>query len=397
MTGVSVVMMIVGIPVVLATMYLMGLTLLSRRPRPLAGGTPMMRMVVVVPAHNEAAGIGATVDSLLAVDYPADLRRVVVVADNCTDATAFVARAHGASVIERHDETRRGKGYALEYAFDQLLDGVVPIWDALVVVDADTVVEPTLLRALAEQLQSAEAAQASYLPMPGRTSPTAVITEVALTAFHLVRSSARERLGVSCGLRGNGMAFTRALLRCVRHTAFSRTEDLEFGVQLGLQGVRVAYADATTVYGDMPERAEVVTQQRDRWIGGRLQMARRFVGLLLTDAWRRRSALSLDLACDLLVPPLSALLVAVALGVVASTTLVALGGSWWPLLVWATALTALSVHVGHAAVRAGRGWALLRAAFSLPRYAFDKTRLVARGVRSTDTTWIRTTREGELS
>ena len=399
MTGVSVTMVVVGLPVLAATLYLLGLTLLSRRshPQSASASAPTMRFVVVVPAHNEAAGIAATVDSLHAVDYPAALRRVVVVADNCTDATAFVARAHGASVIERHDLTRRGKGYALDHAFAELLDTAVPLWDAVVVVDADTLVEPSLLQAMASELQHAEAAQAAYLPAPGRSTPTAVITEVALTAFHLVRSSARERLGLSCGLRGNGMAFTRSLLRRVRHTAFSRTEDLEFGVQLGLQGVRVAYAGGTTVYGDMPDRAEVVTQQRDRWIGGRMLMARRFVGALLTRAWQTRSALPLDLAVDLIVPPLSALVATLAVGLVAAFVVVMAGGSVAPLVVWGTALLALVAHVGHAAVVAGRGWALLRAALSLPRYALDKTWLVARGVRSTDDTWIRTTREGELS
>lgn len=399
MTGVMVVLLVAGVPVMAAALYLVGLTLLSRRVPAVTGRPvePSMRFVIVVPAHNEAAGIGATVDSLLAVDYPSALRRVVVVADNCTDATAFVARAHGASVIERQDLTRRGKGYALDHAFAQLLDGAVPLWDAVVVVDADTLVEPTLLSAMAAQLRHADAAQAAYLPRPGRTSPTAVITEVALTAFHLVRSSARERLGLSCGLRGNGMAFTRTLLRRVRHTAFSRTEDLEFGVQLGLQGVRVAYAGGTTVYGDMPERADVVTQQRDRWIGGRLLMARRFVGSLLARAWQTRSALPLDLALDLIVPPLSALVVTVVAGLAASAVFALVGGGFWPLLLWGTALLALVTHVGHAARVAGRGLVLLGATLSLPRYALDKTVLVARGLRSTDDTWIRTTREGELS
>ena len=91
-----------------------------------------------------------------------------------------------------------------------------------------------------------------------------------------MRSGARERWGLSCGLRGNGMAFTRQVLRDVPHTAFTRTEDLEYGLLLGLHGVRVAFAGDTTVFGDMPDTAAVVTQQRERWIGGRLALAKRF-------------------------------------------------------------------------------------------------------------------------
>jgi 1,2-diacylglycerol 3-beta-glucosyltransferase len=397
MTELGMVWLAAGLPVLTATGYLLLLTMASRRPNHVSAAPAWRRVVVVVPAHNEADGIGATVDSLLAVDYPAARRRVLVVADNCTDATARVAAERGASVLERADAERRGKGYALEYAFEHLLASGAPEWDAVVVVDADTLVEPTLLTALTARLQTADAVQAAYLPRPGRTSPTAVITDVALTAFHLVRSSARERFGWSCGLRGNGMAFSRSLLERVRHTAFSRTEDLEFGVLLGLQGVRVAYAGDTTVYGDMPDRAEVVTQQRDRWIGGRVAMARRWAGPLLAMAVRRRSGLAADLAVDLVLPPLSALLVVLALGVPVAAGIAWLGGGVWPLVLWTAALVMLVVHVGHAAVLAGRGRDFLRALLTVPRYAVDKARLVVRGVRTTDDSWIRTTREGELS
>src|ERR1700760_1048731 len=109
---------LVALPATFYCAYLTLLTLLSGKSPIPAGSSRKMRFDVVVPAHNEESGITRTVKSLLAMDWPADQFRVLVVADNCTDDTAAVARAAGALVLERHDMTLRGKGYALRYAFE---------------------------------------------------------------------------------------------------------------------------------------------------------------------------------------------------------------------------------------------------------------------------------------
>lgn len=399
MTSLQLALVIAGLPALVATGYLAMLTLLWRKPTLPAPAVRPVRFCVLVPAHNEERGIEATVRSLRSVDYPASLVSIVVVADNCTDRTAEIARAAGARVMERSDAGRRGKGWALRYGIDELLasvDGVVE-WDVLVVVDADTDVSPNLLGSLAAHVEAgASAVQVAYLPRRGGHGPLAVITEVALTAFHLVRSGARERLGLSCGLRGNGMAFRRELLRTVPHEAFSRTEDLEFGVLLGLGGVRVAFAGDTVVNGDMPSDTRVATRQRERWIGGRAAIARRFVPALVGHAFRRRSALSADLAMDLVVPPLSVLAVLVAAGVAAASGHAALtGGMTVALWIWITALVCLLVHVIHAAVIAGRLRDLTAVASALPAYAVRKAAIAMRAVRPSEEVWVRTAREGE--
>jgi cellulose synthase/poly-beta-1,6-N-acetylglucosamine synthase-like glycosyltransferase len=401
MTVLTVVAVLASVPVTLASLYLLTLTMGWRRPQPRAAAAPL-RFCVLVPAHNEALGIGRTIRSLQSVRYARDHVRIVVMADNCTDATAAIARAHGAEVLERHDTGRRGKGWALHAAIQSLLGEpnlTREAWDVLVVVDADTQVEANLLDVVARHVNAGDAAvQVAYRPRPAGVSPTSVITDVAFSAFHLVRSGARERWGLSCGLRGNGMAFTRQVLRDVPHTAFTRTEDLEFGILLGLHGVRVAFAGDTTVFGDMPETAAVVTQQRERWIGGRLALARRFALRLLRESVSRRRLMLADLAIDLLIPPVSALVViaAVGLGIVVSG---------WALgvmpvgvvLVWMMAAAALSVHVWHAAWVIGRTRALLGALAAVPAYALGKTRIAGHGLRATADVWVRTTREGELS
>jgi glycosyltransferase involved in cell wall biosynthesis len=143
---VSVILVALSLPVVAWAAYLAALAILSRALPPRSyDATPKTKFDVIVPAHNEELGISATVTSLLGVDYPPHLRRIVVVADNCTDATAARAAEAGATVLERFDASQRGKGYALAYAFERTLaDGVA---DGVVVVDADTTVTKNLLGA----------------------------------------------------------------------------------------------------------------------------------------------------------------------------------------------------------------------------------------------------------
>lgn len=388
-----------GVPFALAALYLLGLTLLSRvgtaqsLQRP-----PRVRFVVVVPAHDEEAGIGATLRNLQAMDYPRELWRLIVIADNCSDGTAAESRRAGACVIERHNLHLRGKGYALQHAIRTLLAESPGGWNALVVVDADTKVTPNLLAAFAARLESGQAAvQAAYLPLRSGGGRLAVITDVAFSAFHVVRSSARERLGLSAGLRGNGMAFSRRVLAAVPHDAFSRTEDLEFGVRLGLAGVRVAFAHDATVFGEMPDRADIAAGQRKRWIGGRFDIARTHLRRLLAGAVRRRSLVLADLAIDLLVPPLSVLALAITAGGSAALIDALLQRRFTPALcVWVTAAMALAAHVLHAAHLSGRGLAFARASLALPGYAMEKTMIAMRSAWSPGGDWVRTTRESEI-
>lgn len=397
MNTLDLVLALAGLPVLAFTLYLLGLTLLSvGRSRPARDAGGLHRFRIVVPAHNEEHGIAQTLWNLRHLEYPLHRYRVVVVADNCTDRTAEVARGCGATVLERRDPSRRGKGHALAFAFRELLAEPPAAWDAVVVVDADSSVSPNLLRAFSNRLAAgAESVQAAYLPAPSRGRSLSLITEVAFTAFHVVRSTARERLGLSSGLRGNGMAFTRSILEQVPHDAFSRTEDLEFGIRLGLRGVRVAFAGEATVFGEMPERREVAAVQRQRWMGGRMEIARAHLPALLKGALARRSPMLADLAVDLLVPPVSLLIAALAAGSAAALAVVLLGAAGTALFVWFAAGLALALHVADAARRAGRLRDLVSAPAALARYVLEKSVIAMRSYGHTDPEWIRTARPGE--
>jgi cellulose synthase/poly-beta-1,6-N-acetylglucosamine synthase-like glycosyltransferase len=388
-----------SLPVVLWTTYLATLALLSRANRsPPVASAPRTRFEIVVPSHNEEGGIAATVESLLAVDYPPGLRRVVVVADNCTDATAARASDAGAVVLERNDPSRRGKGYALAHAFERVLaDGMT---DAVVAIDADTKVTKNILRAFDARLQGgARAVQAEYCVANPDASWRTRLMHVGFTLFHDVRSRARERLGVSAGLRGNGMAFAVSLLREVPHEAFSVVEDVEYGIRLGQRGYRVTYAGEARVYGEMVSSERASRSQRRRWEGGRSVLARRHAATLLVEGLRRRSLLLLDLAMDLLVPPLTYVALATFVGVVASAGWVRFGGgSPWVLVPWCAALAGFAAYVVRGIWLAGGGARTLLALLWAPVYMVWKVVLAVRSPRPSparEGEWVRTAREGE--
>lgn len=294
-------------------LYLGVLSLLARTGRTPKVTTPKTRFKIVVPAHDEEASIKDTVRSLLCLEWPEHLYEVIVVADNCSDRTAEIAAAAGAKVLVRNDALKRGKGYALEHAFGKILADDDA--DAVVVVDADTIVSANLLKSFAARIEKgAWACQAEYGVSNTSASWRTELMTIALAMFHRLRSLARERLGVSAGLRGNGMCFTTKLLKKHPHEAYGLVEDVEYGVHIGLQGVRVCYAEEAFVLGEMVTTAGAAASQRRRWEGGRDKLVKEKMPRLFKEAIAKNDGMLLDLAMDLAVPPLSKLAAVIFLG-----------------------------------------------------------------------------------
>lgn len=386
------VLWILAIPAAGSSLYLLALTLLSAKPRSWPRSSRSTRFDIIIPAHNEEAGIAAAVRSALAVDWPRDRFRVLVVADNCTDATAEAAAGAGAEVLVRRNAAQRGKGYALAYAFAESRRGGNA--DAVVIIDADSRVSSNLLEAFAARMERGEqAVQAHYGVSNVQASWRTRLMAIALAAFHRVRSRARERIGVSCGVRGNGWALTHALLDRVPYASFSLAEDLEFGIELGLRGIRVAYADEANCDGEMVSGEKAARSQRRRWEHGRAMLWRTALLPLLKRSVTAPSLMCFDLAMDLLVLPLSySALNAVAL-TLAGWLLAADGAGHSPWF-WTGALScaALALYVL-------RGWQLsqtgVRGLFDLLRAPFFlawKLIVILRGWRTGE--WVRTNREG---
>ena len=389
----DVVCLVAAVPVLAASLYLATLTLLSRRRTPPASDT-RTRFDIVVPAHNESAGIALTVASLKAIDYPHDRYRILVIADNCTDDTAELARAAGARVIPRQSATERGKGYALALGYStSLSEGFA---DAVVVVDADTQVSPNLLSAFSARFAvGADAVQAEYGVRNGAASWRTRLMVIALTLFHTVRSLARERLRVSCGLRGNGMGFSASLLRRVPPRAFSIVEDVEYGVALALAGIRVEYVFEAVVDGEMPTSAAASETQRERWEGGRWALARSHVLSLLVSARGANRWVAYDVAADLLVPPLTSLVFLAGLGFMLSAGLLSAGTvTLVAVLPWFVSILAIALYIVRGAVLSGVGATAFLDLLWAPVYAVWKVTLLFRKSRR-DGEWVRTARSNE--
>ena len=379
-----------ALPALAASLYLAALAAVARRQPPPPFGVPRLSFDVIVPAHDEESEIVRTVQALLALDYPAGLFRVFVVADNCSDSTAAKAAAAGAHVIVRQDMERRGKGHALRHAFSQSLADRFA--DAVVVVDADTLPSPNLLSAFAARLEAGAAViQADY----GVRNPTASwrtrIMTIALAAFHGVRSMARERLRLSSGLRGNGMAFSRSVLERHPPTAFSIVEDLEYGIQLGYAGIRVEYAHEAKVLGHMAVTEQASRTQRRRWELGRKALVRAHVPRLLSQAWQRRDVRLFDLAIDLMVPPIGQLVLLSVLGFAAALVLAPRLGMAQCL--WALSLAGIGVHVLKGWRVSGIGPGGIFDLLWAPVYVVWKLTLRLRDGGKMPREWVRTSRE----
>ena len=215
-------------------------------------------------------------------------------------------------MLVRNDQEKRGKGYALAHAFELLAPDV----DAVVVVDADTVVSPNLLRAFEARIQAgALAVQADYaVRNPGVAWRTRLMA-IAFGAFHVLRSLARERLRVSSGLRGNGMCFTTRVLAEVPHDAFSIVEDVEYGIRLGEAATGCTTRTRRTCTVRWSRRPRRRNRSVSAGSAGRAALARTRGLPLLPQAIARRDPILLDLAVDILLPPLSTLAVGIVLGV----------------------------------------------------------------------------------
>ncbi len=371
---------------------------IHRRSSPSPADNAIHRVAVLIPAHDEAQIIGATIDSIVGQRYPADLCRVHVVADNCTDATAAVARRHGAQVHERHDPDAPGKGPALGWLVDRLQRGGDPP-DAAVILDADTTMSPGLLRVVDAALGGeGNAWQAYYTVREPELSESAALRHAALVLRHYVRPLGRTTLGASSGLFGNGMIFRWELLAARRFSAHL-TEDVEYQLDLLLDGQCVGFLPEAVVEAEMPATLDAARTQNERWELGRLQLARRYVPDLLMGAVRhgcRHRLARVDAALDQLVPPLSVLVAGTTVTTALATTLRLGPGSrlaqLGSRLAWIS-LAAVLFHVigGLRVARVPR--AVYRALAGAPRLVVWKVTLWLRVLaRPEQVAWTRTPR-----
>ncbi|HEU5318507.1 MAG TPA: glycosyltransferase family 2 protein, partial [Chloroflexota bacterium] len=309
-----------ALAVCLAALYLVFLAVaaVACRRRVPPAGPGMRRFALLVPAHDEALTIERLLGSLAGLDYTRERWVAHVVADNCADETAEVVRRFAAShpgvdlrVHERFDEGLKAKGYALAWLLERLRAGEER-YDAYVVLDADSVVSANFLAAMDARLeQGSRVVQAYYTVLNAGESALAALRYAALAAIHYARPLGRAALGLSCGLKGNGMCFAAEVLEGRGWTAHGLAEDVELHLALVAEGLRVDFAPEATVLADMPVSFRQAAAQNRRWERGRVDVLRGVVPRLLLRGVVGRSPVRLDAALEQLIPPIS---VPVALG-----------------------------------------------------------------------------------
>ncbi|MEQ8770538.1 MAG: glycosyltransferase family 2 protein [Phycisphaerales bacterium] len=345
---------------------------------------------VLIPAHDESGMIGPTVRAVR--DQLESSDRVVVVADNCSDATAEEARDAGAMVVERVDPARRGKGYALAAGLDALRadpPGVV------LIIDADCTPDPGALDVLVRGCwDRMRPVQAAYLMRPPLDA--GVGDRVSALAFRFknhIRPRGLARAGAPCLLTGSGMAFPFEQLAARTLATDDIVEDMRLGVELAIAGHAPAAMPGAVVTSDLPGAAEAKRTQRTRWEHGHLaSMARHAPRLVWASLVQRRVAL-LALALELAVPPMSLLLLllagfeAICIGswLLGVHGLPAIGGG--ALL----ALCASAALLGWA--RFGRGEVRPADLLFVPFYAASKVPIYVRAVTRRQRAWVRTARD----
>ncbi len=333
-----------GAYIVLTTMYLFFLTVaawfFNKKTAP---DKSPLTLTVVIPAHNEALGIAQTLASIKKVDFPDDQYRMVVIADNCDDDTATVARDAGATVLERSDSLNRGKGQALDWFFKTHTDQYSPR-DAVAIIDADTLVHPRFFLEICYSLSqpSVQVVQGFYGVSNPEVNWRTALSAAALCVFHHIRPAGRNVIHATAGLKGNGMAFKTHIMEKFGWPAFSIVEDIEFSLHLLLKNILVHYNPHAIVYGEMASKSQQAQTQRKRWEGGRMQLLKQYTAPLLREFMRRPKIMFLDAFMELFTPPLSLVMAGQVLLFMLScffypqTTLV------WGLCLYATVLYVFS-------------------------------------------------------
>lgn len=259
---------------------------------------------IIIPAHNEQDII---LNNLVALfDHIRDPRSIIVIADNCTDHTAEIARGQGVTVVERHEPSRQGKGYALDFGLNFLKKNPPKV---VIFLDADCCIHSGSLSHLANvSLQSNRPVQSKYImEVRGNDSGRKRIAALAFIFKNYIRPLGLKQLGFPCLLTGTGIALPWKIAMETQFATGNIVEDMQIGLDLINDGKETLFYEKLTVISQFPDEKKALNNQRTRWEHGHLSTIITQVPRLLATAFRRKKPGLLFIALDLAVPPLSLL------------------------------------------------------------------------------------------
>ena len=247
------------------------------------------RFAAIVAARNEAGVIGELIQSLRAQHYPEELLDIYVVADNCTDDTARVARQAGAAVYERHDQTRKGKGYALDYLFHRLAEEGREDYEGYFVFDADNLVDPAFTAEMNRVFDTGKYGAITCYRNSKNFGSNWISAGYSIWFLREARflNFPRTLLGTNCHVSGTGFLVSAQVIRDNGGWPFHLlTEDIQFSVDCAIKGRRIGYCDKAVVYDEQPTTFRQSWDQRLRWSKGFYQVDRKYALPLLRGCFR---------------------------------------------------------------------------------------------------------------
>ena len=360
--------------------------------RPIAADRARPRLTVLIPAHNEALGIRST----LATVQPQLTRQdqLIVIADNCTDDTAAIARDCGATVVERQSTDQRGKGYALDYGL-RSIEANPP--EVVVTIDADCWVHDGAIDRLARQAAATHRpAQALYLmEQPPQPGPRDSVSGLAFLVKNLVRPAGLTQFNLPCPLTGTGMAFPWSVIRTATLASGNIVEDMQLGIDLAIAGYAPLFCPSARVTGRLPQQAQAARSQRTRWEHGHLQTLVTQVPRLLGAAIAQTRLDLLAIGLDLSIPPLSLLVMLWIAGLGVTLVAAVCGAAWLPAIGLAAAGLLILFAIVSGWAKYGRATIPGKALLAVPFYMLWKIPLYLAALVRPQTQWVRTEREAD--
>lgn len=377
-----------AVPASVVLVEVLAFASLPRRRSPEAPTRP--RIAVIMPAHDEALGIAPPIAAVLAQLAVGD--RLVVVADNCSDDTAEVARSLGALVVERSDTEKRGKGYALDFGL-RSLEADPP--EVVLIVDADCVVAEGALERLARTAVALERpVQALYLMRsPEGAGLKTRIAEFAWLMKNHVRPEGARRLGLPCHLMGTGMAFPWEIARGLRWASGHLVEDMELGVELALTGRAPVFREDALVESRFPEQSDGLRTQRTRWEHGHFSIIKTHAPRLLLRGLRSFSPATILFALDLAVPPLASFVLLLLVVTLFGGLIAVVGAGSVPLVLALSDFFAFAIAILLGWGLAGRRVVSFGELAGVPLYVLGKLPVYAKLFGKKQQEWVRTKRD----
>lgn len=349
------------------------------------------RIAILIPAHNEARGIQDTLRSIKA--QATEKTRIIVIADNCNDDTAALARAMGVEAIERTNQHQRGKGYALDFGI-QFLKSDPP--EILEIFDADCQISNGTISALAQAAtRQNRAVQALYLiQSPPEAKVSTRLSEFAYVVKSWTRPLGFYRIGMPMLLMGSGMAFPWQQVADAHLAHGSIVEDMKLGIDLTKQRLAPRFCPEAFVSSLFPEHSEGEDSQRKRWEHGHLGMiAKEGIPLL----WRGIKTFDIEMiamALDLCVPPLALLFLLALVFAVISAAACLVSGQWAPWGWGVLLFVIFSSCVLIAWIKHGRNILSMKALLSFaPVYAFRKIKLYLGFFVNRQVEWVKSRKD----